>query len=100
MSGKSQEKKKESESSPEVDASIKSKTKHKQSNDDWNPVVNAEILKRLVLVSFCVLISLFIYFLLGKHLMINLICLQIVGIYWEMTLNRVFKKQKMNLILN
>jgi len=63
MSGKSQEKKKEattipkeSESSPEVDAFIKSKTKHKQSNDDWNPVVNADILKRLVSVSFYVLI--------------------------------------------
>jgi len=63
MSGKSQEKKKErsaipkeSESSPEVDAFIKSKNKHKQSNDDWNPVVNAEMLKRLVSVSFYVLI--------------------------------------------
>jgi len=91
MSGKSQEKKKEtsaipkeSESSPEVDAFIKSKNKHKQSHDDWNPVDNADILKRLVSVSFWVLISFFIYFLLGKHL----------------TLNRVFKKQKMNLMLN
>ncbi len=82
MSGKSQEKKKEA------------------TTKDLNPVVDAETSKRFVSVSFCFLISIFIYFLLGKHLMINLICLQIVGIYWEMILNRVFKKQKTNLMLN
>ncbi len=58
----------ESELPPEVDAFVKGKNKYRHPYGDWKPVIRAEPLKRLVLVSFFSLILLFILFLSQRHI--------------------------------